>query len=132
MTDQEFVDGAPLAVPSRQTFTIIGEFHGAQFNGTYTTQEVVDRINADSDAFTAALVDDGTVKAIPRVNQTASTISIVCSRAYATGRKLTPAKRAAWTRLLRFNVRTLRERHRMRCLHWIDENGHDCGPVGRM
>jgi hypothetical protein len=56
------------------TVTIVGEFHGAQFDGTYTTQEVVDRINADSPYFSAELVNDGTIRAIPRVNQTTSTL----------------------------------------------------------
>jgi hypothetical protein len=61
---------------ARKTFTLIGEFHGAHFNGTYTTQEVVDRINSDSAEFTAELVDDGTIRAIPRANQTKSTLVI--------------------------------------------------------
>ena len=59
-----------------RTFNIVGEFNGAHFNGTYTTQEVVDRINSDSAEFTAELVDDTTIKAIPMLHRIESMISI--------------------------------------------------------
>jgi hypothetical protein len=56
-------------------YHIVGEFDGAHFNGEYTVDEVVDRINSDSHGTNATLTDGKiVVQERPRDNE--STVAI--------------------------------------------------------